>query len=170
MRKHIFIILAIAMLSASCGNTQDYSAKTEYTEEQPAEITPQTIAEKIPEPMQENPVPESSATDSVPDSSTEAQTPDAVNIRFLEIGSVNCIPCKMMKPVMEKVGQNYSNVTVLFYDIYSDSGKDIAEQYKVKLIPTQVFLNEDDSIIHRHEGFYPYEDISVFLDEYIKGK
>ncbi|HEX7416199.1 MAG TPA: hypothetical protein VF305_03330, partial [Smithellaceae bacterium] len=37
-----------------------------------------------------------------------AQTPsDAVKVTFVEIGSVNCIPCKAMQPIMKAVEEEY---------------------------------------------------------------
>lgn len=88
-------------------------------------------------------------------------------LRFLEIGSDGCVPCKMMRPVMEKVEEKYSNVRVLFYEVYSDTGRVAAQTYKVRLIPTQVFLDNEDNVVSRHEGFYAYEDMAIFIDSFI---
>ena len=89
-------------------------------------------------------------------------------LRFLEIGSDGCVPCKMMRPVMEKVTDNYDNVRVLFYETNSDSGRAIAQKYRVRLIPTQIFLDNDGNVVKRHEGYYAYEDMSVFIDKFIE--
>ena len=32
-----------------------------------------------------------------------------LKVTFIELGSVNCVPCKMMQPVMEKLEENFSN-------------------------------------------------------------
>ena len=88
-----------------------------------------------------------------------------IKIRFLELGSKTCIPCKMMKEVMEKVEENYSSVKVEFYDVNDPDGRIKAQLYKIRVIPTQIFLNENNEVIHRHEGFYPYEQLSEFLDK-----
>lgn len=88
-------------------------------------------------------------------------------LRFLEIGSDGCVPCKMMRPVMERVSENYDNVRVLFYEVNSDTGRAIAQKYNVRLIPTQIFLDNDDNVIKRHEGFYAFEDMSMFIDSFI---
>ncbi len=88
-----------------------------------------------------------------------------IKIRFLEIGSKTCIPCKMMKEVMEKVEDNYASVKVEFYDVNNADGRSKAQLYKIRVIPTQIFLNEKDEVIHRHEGFYSYKQLSVFLNE-----
>jgi len=83
-------------------------------------------------------------------------------ITFIELGSVNCIPCKQMQPVMKSVETKYGEqIKVIFYDVWKD--KKPAQQYGIKLIPTQVFLDENGKEILRHEGFFPEEEIDKFL-------
>ena len=83
-------------------------------------------------------------------------------VTFIELGSVNCIPCKMMQPVMKSIEAKYSGqVKVIFYDVWKDRRP--AEQYGINLIPTQVFLDENGIEILRHEGFLAEEEIDRFL-------
>ena len=83
-------------------------------------------------------------------------------ITFLELGSLTCIPCKQMEKVLESVGEKYGNqIEVIFHDVKKD--KKIAAKYKIKMIPTQIFLDESGKEIHRHIGFYPEEKIDEFL-------
>jgi thioredoxin 1 len=83
-------------------------------------------------------------------------------ITFLELGSVTCIPCKQMKPVMASIEKRYAGqVKVIFHDVWKD--KRPAEQYKIRLIPTQVFLDKDGKELLRHEGFFAESEIDKFL-------
>ncbi|MGQ9642851.1 MAG: thioredoxin family protein [Ignavibacterium sp.] len=85
-------------------------------------------------------------------------------VTFIELGSVNCIPCKMMQPVMKAIEEKYGEqVKVVFYDVWTKEQKQYAQQYKIKLIPTQVFLDENGKEFHRHEGFYPEAEIDKIL-------
>ena len=85
-------------------------------------------------------------------------------VTFIELGSVNCIPCKQMQPVMKSIEEKYgSQVKVIFYDVWKPEQKRYATQYGIKLIPTQVFLDENGKEFHRHEGFYPEEEIEKVL-------
>lgn len=85
-------------------------------------------------------------------------------VTFVELGSVNCIPCKRMQPVMKAVEEKYgSQIKVIFYDVWQPEQKKYAEQYQIRLIPTQVFLDENGKEIGRHEGFYAEEDLDKFL-------
>jgi thioredoxin 1 len=81
-------------------------------------------------------------------------------ITFIELGSVNCIPCKKMQPVMKAIEQKYgAAVNVIFYDVWTKEQKPYAKKYGIRLIPTQVFLDENGKEFFRHEGFYPEEEI-----------
>jgi len=83
-------------------------------------------------------------------------------VTFIELGSVSCIPCKMMQPVMKSIEAKYGGqVKVIFYDVWKD--KRPAEKYGINLIPTQVFLDENGIEILRHEGFFAEEEIDEFL-------
>ena len=81
-------------------------------------------------------------------------------VTFIELGSVKCIPCRMMQPVMKELEENFpSDLSVLFYDIWTDKQSHYAREYGVRVIPTQVFLDQDGKEFFRHEGFFPYEQI-----------
>ena len=85
-------------------------------------------------------------------------------VTFVELGSVNCIPCKQMQPVMKAIEEKYGDqVKVIFYDVWKEDQKKYATQYGIKLIPTQVFLDANGKEFHRHEGFYPETEIDKIL-------
>lgn len=85
-------------------------------------------------------------------------------ITFIELGSVNCIPCKQMQPVMKAIESKYAGqVKVIFYDVWTQEQRPYAEKYGIKLIPTQVFLDEKGKEFFRHEGFYPEKEIDKLL-------
>ncbi|OPX28356.1 MAG: hypothetical protein B1H06_03440, partial [Candidatus Cloacimonas sp. 4484_143] len=52
-------------------------------------------------------------------------------------------------------------IEVIFHDVKKE--KEIAEQFRIRMIPTQVFLNSEGEEIHRHIGFYPEAQIDEFL-------
>ena len=85
-------------------------------------------------------------------------------ITFVELGSVNCIPCKMMQPIMDAVEEKYGEqLEVIFYDVWKPEQKKYAQEYGIKLIPTQVFLDEEGNEFFRHEGFFAEEKIDSLL-------
>jgi thioredoxin 1 len=88
-------------------------------------------------------------------------------VTFVELGSVNCIPCKQMQPVIKAIEEKYGDqVKVVFHDVWKPEEKHYAQKYGIKLIPTQVFLDENGKEFHRHEGFYPEAEI----DKVLQGK
>ena len=87
-------------------------------------------------------------------------------ITFVELGSVKCIPCRKMQPVMKAIEDKYDDqIKVIFYDVWKSDQRKYAEEYDIRLIPTQVFLDKDGKEIFRHEGFFPEESIDKFLKE-----
>lgn len=81
---------------------------------------------------------------------------------MLEIGSVGCIPCEKMRPIMKKLSDNYKGkLEVIFVDIKVD--RKTASKFGVYMIPTQVFLDKNGREFYRHIGFFPYEDIVPVL-------
>jgi thioredoxin 1 len=98
------------------------------------------------------------------DQKTNASETVKPKVTFVELGSVNCIPCKKMQPVMKAIEEKYGNqVKVIFYDVWTQEQKPYAEKYGIKLIPTQVFLDEKGKEFFRHEGFYPEKEIKKLL-------
>lgn len=81
---------------------------------------------------------------------------------MIEFGSKSCIPCKKMVPVMDRLRENYKgNLDVIFVDVNED--RKTPRAWGVMVIPTQVFLNGKGEEVHRHTGFYPYEEITPVL-------
>jgi thioredoxin 1 len=81
---------------------------------------------------------------------------------MLELGSVGCIPCEQMKPVMQKLRDTYKGkLDVIFIDVREDHKT--GNQFGVHMIPTQVFLDKTGKEFHRHIGFYAYDEIAPVL-------
>lgn len=87
-------------------------------------------------------------------------------VTFVELGSVNCIPCKQMQPVMKAVEEEYpTQVKVEFIDVWTQKGKIDGAKYKIRVIPTQVFLDSLGKEYFRHEGFFPKDDLVKILKQ-----
>lgn len=85
-------------------------------------------------------------------------------VTFIELGSVRCVPCKQMQPIMKSIEEKYgSQVKVIFYDVWTDQGKPMADKYNVQAIPTQVFLDANGKEFFRHEGYIPEEELVKVL-------
>lgn len=87
-----------------------------------------------------------------------------IKVTFIELGSVRCIPCQQMQPVMKSIEAKYGKeVKVDFYDVWTDAGKPYGVKYGIEAIPTQVFLDETGEEYYRHVGFFPEEELVKVL-------
>lgn len=78
--------------------------------------------------------------------------------KLLELGSVNCIPCKMMAPIIEELKKEYAGrMNVEFIDVWKDESA--GKKYGVEVIPTQIFFDAGGKELFRHVGFISKEDI-----------
>jgi len=87
-------------------------------------------------------------------------------VTFIELGSVRCIPCQQMQPVMKSIETKYGKeVKVDFHDVWTDAGKPYGVKYGIEAIPTQVFLDETGKEYYRHVGFFPEEELVKVLQQ-----
>ena len=100
-----------------------------------------------------------------PQARSEAKT-EKLLVTFVELGSVKCIPCRQMQPVMKAIEEKYGKqVSVVFYDVWKPDQREYAEKYGIRVIPTQVFLGEAGKEFFRHEGFFPEAEIDKLLQK-----
>ena len=78
--------------------------------------------------------------------------------RLVDLGADKCIPCKMMKPILDELVRDYADrFTTEFIDVWKNPAA--GTQYGVELIPTQIFFDAQGRELFRHVGFYGKEDI-----------
>lgn len=77
---------------------------------------------------------------------------------LVDLGSAQCIPCKMMKPTLDDFMANYTDrFETRFIDINLDL--ESAQRYGIRVIPTQIFFDAEGNELFRHEGYLSKEDI-----------
>lgn len=78
--------------------------------------------------------------------------------RMVDLGADNCVPCKMMAPILAELKKEYSHsFSTHFIDVWENPAA--GRQFGVRVIPTQIFYNADGRELFRHEGFMSKEDI-----------
>jgi thioredoxin 1 len=76
----------------------------------------------------------------------------------IDLGARTCIPCKKMAPILEGLAQEYrGRASVLFIDVHEN--QPAARQFRVQMIPTQVFFDAKGKEVKRHVGFMDKADI-----------
>jgi thioredoxin 1 len=81
---------------------------------------------------------------------------------LLEFGRGWCIPCKYMKPILEDTSKAYS-ASAIVMTVDMDANKDLVKNFKIRMMPTQVFLMPDGKEFFRNEGTLEREDIAQVL-------
>jgi len=93
-------------------------------------------------------------------------TESGPKVTFVELGSVNCIPCKAMRKVMDSLEVKYpKDLKIIFHDVWTDAGKPAAQKFGIRMIPTQVFLDAKGVEYFRHEGYFPMVELEKVLKQ-----
>jgi thioredoxin 1 len=81
-----------------------------------------------------------------------------------DFGRSMCIPCKEMEKILGSVKGTYgSQIEVRL--VMAEKNEDMFKQYKIMLIPTQVFLDASGKEVFRHVGLYPENELVAKLKE-----
>jgi thioredoxin 1 len=76
----------------------------------------------------------------------------------VDFGARSCRPCKKMAPILSELESELKGRgNVLFVDVREDWN--LANQYRIQMIPTQVFYNAKGNEVKRHMGFMDKADI-----------
>ncbi len=83
---------------------------------------------------------------------------------LVDLGKGTCIPCKKMKPILEELTVEYQDRAIVrVIDLRYEP--QAANQYKIRLIPTQIFYDVDGREVYRHEGFMDKQSIKMKFAE-----
>lgn len=83
---------------------------------------------------------------------------------LVDFGRDLCVPCKMMKPILEDLEEEYrGSARILLMNVYEYPV--LARRVGVRSVPTQIFYNAEGREVDRHVGFMPREDIIAKLSE-----
>lgn len=85
-------------------------------------------------------------------------------VTMVDIGAKECIPCKMMAPIMEELEKEYKGkAAIIFIDVWKN--KNEGKKFGIRAIPTQIFYNKDGKEVSRHEGFMDKKSIVAMLEK-----
>lgn len=81
-----------------------------------------------------------------------APSPGTGRVTMIDLGATECIPCKMMAPILEELRIQYAGkADILFIDVWKDPEQ--AKSYRIQAIPTQIFFDGKGREVFRHVGF-----------------
>jgi thioredoxin 1 len=77
---------------------------------------------------------------------------------LLEFGRGWCKPCKYMKPILDEMGAAYSGKAIVA-TVDMDVNKDLVRDFRIRMMPTQVFIAPDGKEFFRNEGTFERDHI-----------
>lgn len=73
-------------------------------------------------------------------------------VTMIDVGATECIPCKMMAPIMKELEEEYAGIAdIVFIDVWKNPAE--GRKYRVQTIPTQIFFDKSGKEVFRHVGF-----------------
>ncbi len=81
-------------------------------------------------------------------------------LTVVDFSATWCMPCRMLKPILERVSEEFEDVD--FFEIDIDENEEIAKRYRIFSVPTLVCFKSGkkiDSLV----GLNSYDDIIEFI-------
>ncbi len=89
-------------------------------------------------------------------------SPGNGRVTLIDLGATECLPCKMMAPILEELKIEYAGkADILFIDVWKDPEQ--GKKYGIQAIPTQIFFDGNGREVFRHTGFMDKQRIVEIL-------
>ena len=75
-----------------------------------------------------------------------------------DFGAGWCQACKMMDPVLKQAARKYQDKANIVY-VDTDKFPQVARDYEIRAIPTQIFFDSSGKEVNRHMGYWPIEEV-----------
>ena len=77
-----------------------------------------------------------------------------------------CGPCKALANTIKEVSENakYSSVEFEKVDIETDEGEEYVEKYKIRSVPTMLFMDENGELVGKSVGSMSQDDLMQKID------
>lgn len=83
---------------------------------------------------------------------------------IVEFGGEHCIPCKQMQPVLSDL-QAVLGKRARVVNFWIQPNPEVARQYRIMVMPTQVVFDAKGQEIFRHMGYFPRPEFEKVLRE-----
>ncbi|MBU0515885.1 MAG: thioredoxin family protein [Proteobacteria bacterium] len=86
------------------------------------------------------------------DSISPEKLPVKGMVTLVDLGAGQCIPCRMMAPILTDLRKKYrGKAVVAFVDVRFHPKA--ARRFGIRIIPTQIFYDRNGREVFRHEGY-----------------
>jgi len=90
--------------------------------------------------------------------------PHKENMKIIKFGAEWCASCKVLQPIMEELILTNPSHEFIFEDVDTEKGENVAVTYKIKSLPTTVFINHCGEEIYRFSGLKNKSVIQSYID------
>ena len=80
---------------------------------------------------------------------------------FIEVGSEHCHACRKMGRLLYRIKQEHPEYPIFFVDVSKE--REAAFKMKVRMIPTQIVVDDKGEEVFRHIGFLKKKEIERVL-------
>jgi thioredoxin 1 len=85
-------------------------------------------------------------------------------VTLVDLGATECIPCKMMAPILRELAREYEGkAAVIFIDVWKNPAP--AKQTRIRVIPTQILYDKEGKEVGRHEEFLDKKSIVAAFEK-----
>ncbi len=84
---------------------------------------------------------------------------------LLDIWAPWCGPCRTIGPIIDEIAEDFEG-RALIGKVNADSNPKISELFKIKSIPTLLFLQKDE-LVERFSGLVPKPNLAEILEDLI---
>lgn len=82
---------------------------------------------------------------------------------LVEFGSTSCASCVEMGKLLYRAKQEYPKSAIYFVEVYQD--QQASRDYRIQMIPTQIYIDDKGAEADRHIGAVNYEQLIAKLKE-----
>lgn len=96
----------------------------------------------------------------------DGRVPEPGMVTMADFGAESCLPCKAMAPILKKLDEEYEGRAAVRF-INTAKYPEIAEYFRIAVLPTQIFYNHRGEEVGWHTGYLDEGSIRAKLDELI---
>ena len=98
----------------------------------------------------------------IPGEGAGPPSPAGGRVTMIDLGAAECVPCKLMAPILEEVRGEYAGrADIVFIDVWKEPER--ASKYGIQAIPTQIFFDAKGREVYRHMGVLDKQAIVEIL-------
>uniref|UniRef100_A0A7C4CAN9 Thioredoxin n=1 Tax=candidate division WOR-3 bacterium TaxID=2052148 RepID=A0A7C4CAN9_UNCW3 len=170
MRIAVTLLAGLLLTLAACPTKPQPPAPTLRTDEPaPAETVPVRVAageSAQPTPPKTTTKPTTPQADTPEPVAAPADSARAPELpKLWDFFATWCPPCKQQAPIIEELAREYQG-RIEIVSIDTDRNPALAEKFKIKAIPTLVFLDANQRELSRNVGFLSKEGILAKFREH----